>query len=38
MADEDTSMDSDALEKERGITIYSKNTSLIYKDTKNKYC
>jgi len=34
MADEDTSMDSDALEKERGITIYSKNTSLIYKDTK----
>lgn len=34
MADEDISMDSDVLEKERGITIYSKNTSLIYKDTK----
>jgi len=34
MADEDVSMDSDVLEKERGITIYSKNTSLIYKDTK----
>src|SRR6056297_1435314 len=34
MADKDVSMDSDMLEKERGITIYSKNTSLIYKDTK----
>lgn len=34
MADNDASMDSDTLEKERGITIYSKNTSLIYKDTK----
>ncbi len=34
MADESVSMDSNALEKERGITIYSKNTSLIYKDTK----
>jgi len=34
MADEDVSMDSNILEKERGITIYSKNTSLIYKDTK----
>lgn len=34
MAGEDISMDSNALEKERGITIYSKNTSLIYKDTK----
>jgi len=34
MADENVSMDSDALEKERGITIYSKNTSLIYKGTK----
>ena len=34
MADEGVSMDSDVLEKERGITIYSKNTSLIYKDTK----
>lgn len=28
------SMDSNTLEKERGITIYSKNTSVIYKDTK----
>lgn len=28
------SMDSNDLEKERGITIYSKNTSLFYKDTK----
>lgn len=28
------SMDSNALEKERGITIYAKNASLIYKDTK----
>ncbi len=34
MADEDVSMDSNVLEKERGITIYSKNTSLIYKNTK----
>jgi len=34
MANDDVSMDSDALEKERGITIYSKNTSLIYKETK----
>jgi len=34
MSDESVSMDSDILEKERGITIYSKNTSLIYKDTK----
>ena len=28
------SMDSNDLEKERGITIYSKNTSIYYKDTK----
>lgn len=28
------SMDSNDLEKERGITIYSKNTSVFYKDTK----
>lgn len=28
------SMDSDTLEQERGITIYSKNTSVFYKDTK----
>jgi len=32
--DENVSMDSNALELERGITIYSKNTSLFYKDTK----
>jgi len=32
--DEEISMDSNALEKERGITIYSKNTSIYYKDTK----
>lgn len=32
--DEEVSMDSNALEKERGITIYSKNTSIYYKDTK----
>ena len=30
----DISMDSNDLEKERGITIYSKNTSVFYKDTK----
>src|SRR6185436_6847979 len=34
MADEKFSMDSNDLEKERGITIYSKNTSLFYKGTK----
>jgi len=28
------SMDTDKLEQERGITIYAKNTSLLYKDTK----
>ena len=28
------SMDSNDLEKERGITIYAKNTSVLYKDTK----
>ena len=33
-AAEGVSMDSDALELERGITIYSKNTSIFYKDTK----
>lgn len=32
--DEGVSMDSNALEKERGITIYAKNTSIYYKDTK----
>lgn len=31
---EGESMDSNDLEKERGITIYSKNTSLFYKNTK----
>lgn len=29
-----TSMDSNAIEQERGITIYAKNASLTYKDTK----
>jgi len=32
--DSKDTMDSDDLEKERGITIYSKNTSVFYKDTK----
>lgn len=30
----DVSMDSNALEKERGITIYSKNAAVFYKGTK----
>ncbi|HLM83593.1 MAG TPA: translational GTPase TypA [Candidatus Bathyarchaeia archaeon] len=34
VTEETATMDSDALEKERGITIYSKNTSIFYKDTK----
>ena len=34
LQDEGISMDSNALEKERGITIYSKNTSITYKGTK----
>ena len=34
MVADDFSMDQNALEKERGITIYSKNGSLFYKDTK----
>jgi len=34
LQDEGVSMDSNDLEKERGITIYSKNTSIFYKDTK----
>ncbi len=34
MSSDDVSMDSNDLEKERGITIYSKNTSVFYKDTK----
>ncbi|MEI6580645.1 MAG: translational GTPase TypA [bacterium] len=32
--EEGASMDSNDLEKERGITIYSKNTSIYYKGTK----
>ena len=34
MVKENVSMDSNVLEQERGITIYAKNTSLFYKDTK----
>ena len=34
MSEEGESMDSDTLEQERGITIYSKNTSVYYKNTK----
>lgn len=34
MVERGVSMDSNDLEKERGITIYAKNTSVIYKDTK----
>jgi len=34
MVEEGVSMDSNDLEKERGITIYSKNTSVFYKNTK----
>lgn len=30
----DESMDSDSIEKERGITIYAKNTVVFYKDSK----
>jgi GTP-binding protein len=33
-AGEDFTMDSNSIEKERGITIYAKNTSLMYKGTK----
>ncbi len=33
-AREGVSMDSNAIEQERGITIYAKNASLFYKDTK----
>ncbi len=33
-ADSEASMDSNTLEKERGITIYSKNAAVFYKDTK----
>jgi len=34
MSEEGVSMDSNDLEKERGITIYSKNTSVYFKNTK----
>ena len=34
MTDGTVTMDSNTLEKERGITIYSKNTSVFYRDTK----
>ncbi len=34
MADKEVSMDSNDLEKERGITIYSKNTSIYHKGNK----
>ena len=34
ITDDTVSMDSNALEQERGITIYSKNTSVFYKGTK----
>ncbi|MBU1092704.1 GTP-binding protein, partial [Patescibacteria group bacterium] len=34
MTEGEVSMDSNDLEQERGITIYSKNTSVFYKDTK----
>jgi len=32
--EDNVSMDSNTLEKERGITIYSKNAAVFYKDTK----
>ncbi|MBI4709375.1 MAG: translational GTPase TypA [Candidatus Portnoybacteria bacterium] len=34
VAEEGVSMDSNQLEQERGITIYSKNTAVLYKGTK----
>lgn len=34
MVEEGVSMDSNDLERERGITIYAKNTSVFYKNTK----
>ena len=34
VTDENVTMDVNALEKERGITIYAKNASLFYKNTK----
>lgn len=34
MTSDGASMDSNALEKERGITIYSKNAAILYRDSK----
>jgi len=34
MVEEGVTMDSNKLEQERGITIYAKNTSIFYKDSK----
>src|SRR3989338_6969441 len=34
MSEEGVSMDSNAIEKERGITIYAKNASMFYRGTK----
>ena len=34
MVEEGVSMDSNALELERGITIYSKNAAIFYRDAK----
>lgn len=34
VGEEGVSMDTNTLEKERGITIYSKNAAIFYKDTK----
>ena len=34
MVEEGVSMDNNALEQERGITIYAKNTSIFFRDTK----
>ena len=34
VTNESVSMDSNVLEKERGITIYAKNASMYYKETK----
>ena len=33
VASDDVSMDSNALEQERGITIYAKNTAIFYPST-----
>jgi len=33
----DLIMDSNALERERGITIMAKNTAVLYKGVKNQY-